>query len=415
MSTISLFPPIGSSVATAQYTQFGGPTVDAFGRLRVSQPYTVFDSKNRFVADAQFAESLAGSATITYTAAEAAVNLNVTTASGDSAVRQSFRVMPYQPGKGLLILATFVMAEAEENLRQRVGYFNADNGIFFQLDGTTKSFVVRSSVSGSPVDTNAATQANWNGDKLDGTGPSGITLDLTKSQIFWTDIEWLGVGNVRCGFIINGQYIVCHTFQNANLNNTVYMTTAVLPVRYEITTTGLIAGAATLKQICSSVVSEGGYEQIAQPQVARRSTSLTGLGTTFVPLISIRLASTGYGAVVLPRSVNIFPASADDFEFVLVKNPTLTGTPSWSAVPSDSTVEFDVAATGYTGGDIVEQGYLSATNLAATSISDALLYNWDLQLGVSLAPASDIYTLGIRTLSGTGDAIGAITYWNLTV
>ena len=415
MSTISLFPPIGSSVATAQYTQFGGPTVDAFGRLRVSQPYTVFDSKNRFVADAQFAESLAGSATITYTAAEAAVNLNVTTASGDSAVRQSFRVMPYQPGKGLLILATFVMAEAEENLRQRVGYFNADNGIFFQLDGTTKSFVVRSSVSGSPVDTNAATQANWNGDKLDGTGPSGITLDLTKSQIFWTDIEWLGVGNVRCGFIINGQYIVCHTFQNANLNNTVYMTTAVLPVRYEITTTGLIAGAATLKQICSSVVSEGGYEQIAQPQVARRSTSLTGLGTTFVPLISIRLASTGYGAVVLPRSANIFPASADDFEFVLVKNPTLTGSPSWSAVPSDSTVEFDVAATGYTGGDIVEQGYLSATNLAATSISDALLYNWDLQLGVSLAPASDIYTLGIRTLSGTGDAIGAITYWNLTV
>jgi hypothetical protein len=415
MSTISLFPPIGSSVATAQYTQFGGPTVDAFGRLRVSQPYTVFDSKNRFVADAQFAESLAGSATITYTAAEAAVNLNVTTASGDSAVRQSFRVMPYQPGKGLLILATFVMAEAEENLRQRVGYFNADNGIFFQLDGTTKSFVVRSSVSGSPVDTNAATQANWNGDKLDGTGPSGITLDLTKSQIFWTDIEWLGVGNVRCGFIINGQYIVCHTFQNANLNTTVYMTTAVLPVRYEITTTGVIAGAATLKQICSSVVSEGGYEQIAQPQVARRSTSLTGLGTTFVPLISIRLASTGYGAVVLPRSANIFPASADDFEFVLVKNPTLTGAPSWSAVPSDSTVEFDVAATGYTGGDIVEQGYLSATNLAATSISDALLYNWDLQLGVSLAPASDIYTLGIRTLSGTGDAIGAITYWNLTV
>ena len=415
MSTISLFPPIGSSVATAQYTQFGGPTVDAFGRLRVSQPYTVFDSKNRFVADAQFAESLAGSATITYTAAEAAVNLNVTTASGDSAVRQSFRVMPYQPGKGLLILATFVMAEAEENLRQRVGYFNADNGIFFQLDGTTKSFVVRSSVSGSPVDTNAATQANWNGDKLDGTGPSGITLDLTKSQIFWTDIEWLGVGNVRCGFIINGQYIVCHTFQNANLNNTVYMTTAVLPVRYEITTTGLIAGAATLKQICSSVVSEGGYEQIAQPQVARRATALTGLGTTFVPLISIRLASTGYGAVVLPRSANIFPASADDFEFVLVKNPTLTGAPSWSAVPSDSTVEFDVAATGYTGGDIVEQGYLSATNLAATSISDALLYNWYLQLGVSLAPASDIYTLGIRTLSGTGDAIGAITYWNLTV
>ena len=413
--TINVYPPLGSSINNALTVQYGGAQLDAFGRLRASEPYTIFDSKNRFVKDAQFSESTAGGATITYTASQAAVNLNVTTASGDSAVRQSFRVMPYQPGKGLLILATFVMATATENLRQRVGYFNADNGIFFQLNNTTKSFVIRSSVSGSPSDSNSAAQSSWNGDKLDGTGPSGLTLDLTKSQIFWTDIEWLGVGNVRCGFIINGQYIICHTFQNANINNTVYMTTAVLPVRYEITTTGVIGGAATLKQICSSVVSEGGYEQISQPQVARRDTALTGLGTTFVPLISIRLAATGYGAVIIPRTLNVFPASADDFEFVLVKNPTLTGTPAWNAVPSDATVEFDVAATGYTGGDIVEQGYVAASNQGSSPVSDILSYNWDLQLGVSLAPASDIYTLGIRTLSGTGDAIGAITYWNLTV
>lgn len=413
--TINVYPPLGSSINNALTVQYGGAQLDAFGRLRASEPYTIFDSKNRFVKDAQFSESTAGGATITYTASQAAVNLNVTTASGDSAVRQSFRVMPYQPGKGLLILATFVMATATENLRQRVGYFNADNGIFFQLNNTTKSFVIRSSVSGSPSDSNSAAQSSWNGDKLDGTGPSGLTLDLTKSQIFWTDIEWLGVGNVRCGFIINGQYIICHTFQNANINNTVYMTTAVLPVRYEITTTGVIGGAATLKQICSSVVSEGGYEQISQPQVARRDAALTGLGTTFVPLISIRLAATGYGAVIIPRTLNVFPASADDFEFVLVKNPTLTGTPAWNAVPSDATVEFDVAATGYTGGDIVEQGYVAASNQGSSPISEILAYNWDLQLGVSLAPASDIYTLGIRTLSGTGDAIGAITYWNLTV
>jgi len=413
--TINVYPPLGSSINNALTVQYGGAQLDAFGRLRASEPYTIFDSKNRFVKDAQFSESTAGGATITYTASQAAVNLNVTTASGDSAVRQSFRVMPYQPGKGLLILATFVMATATTNLRQRVGYFNADNGIFFQLNNTTKSFVIRSSVSGSPSDSNSAAQSSWNGDKLDGTGPSGLTLDLTKSQIFWTDIEWLGVGNVRCGFIINGQYIICHTFQNANINNTVYMTTAVLPVRYEITTTGVIGGAATLKQICSSVVSEGGYEQISQPQVARRGTALTGLGTTFVPLISIRLEAAGYGAVIIPRTLNVFPASADDFEFVLVKNPTLTGTPAWNAVPSDATVEFDVAATGYTGGDIVEQGYVAASNQGSSPISEILAYNWDLQLGVSLAPASDIYTLGIRTLSGTGDAIGAITYWNLTV
>jgi hypothetical protein len=413
--TINVYPPLGSSINNALTVQYGGAQLDAFGKLRVSEPYTLFDSSNRFAKDAQFAESVAGGATITYTASQAAVNLNVTTASGDSAVRQSFRVMPYQPGKGLLVLATFVMATATTNLRQRVGYFNADNGIFFQLDNTTKSFIIRSSVSGSPSDSNSAAQSSWNGDKLDGTGPSGLTLDLTKSQIFWTDMEWLGVGNVRCGFIINGQYIVCHTFQNANINNTVYMSTAVLPVRYEITTTGVIGGAATLKQICSTVISDGGYQQISQPHVARMSSALTSIATSFLPLISIRLASTGYGAVVVPKGISVFPTSADDFEYVLVKNATLTGTPAWNAVPSDSTVEFDVAATGYTGGTIVEQGYAAATNQGVSPVSDVLSYNWDLQLGVSLAPASDTYTLAMRVFTGTGDAIGSISYWNLTV
>lgn len=413
--TINVYPPLGSSIDNALTIKYGGAQLDSFGKLRVSEPYTLFDSTNRFAKDSQFSESTAGGATITYTGSQAAVNLNVTTASGDSAVRQSYRVMPYQPGKGLTVMATFVMATATTNLRQRVGYFNADNGIFFQLDNTTKSFVIRSSVSGSPSDSNSATQSSWNGDKLDGTGPSGLTLDLTKSQIFWTDMEWLGVGNVRCGFIINGQYIVCHTFQNANINNTVYMSTAVLPVRYEITTTGIIGGAATLKQICSTVISDGGYQQISQPHIARMDNALTNIGTSFLPLISIRLASTGYGAVVVPSSVTVFPTSADDFEFVLIKNPTLTGTPSWNAVPSDSTVEFDVAATGYTGGTIVTQGYAAATNQGVGPVSDVLSYNWDLQLGVSLTPASDIYTLAMRVFTGTGDAIGSISYWNLTV
>jgi hypothetical protein len=119
--------------------------------------------------------------------------------------------------------------------------------------------------------------------------------------------------------------------------------------------------------------------------------------------------------VALLRGAELLPTSADDFEYVVVKNPTLTGTPSWSAVPSDSTVEFDVSATGYTGGAIIQQGYFASTKQGSTVVADVFAYNWDFQLGVSLTPSSDIFSLGVRVLSGTGDAIGAISYWNLTV
>ena len=148
---------------------------------------------------------------------------------------------------------------------------------------------MRTYISGS-VDntTRRVEQSSWNGDKLDGSGPSGLTLDLTKPQILWMDFEWLGVGNVRCGFIINGLYIVCHTYQTANVYGTsVYMTTATLPVRYEITNTGTTASSSSLKQICSSVVSEAGFEQTSIDHVARRTTEFTGIDTTatFFPIV----------------------------------------------------------------------------------------------------------------------------------
>ncbi len=337
---------INSGPSNPSYVAIGGTNTDAFGRLRVSQPYTLFDSQNRYAIDNQFDTSTVTGGSTTYLPNESSVRMDVTTASGAEVVRQTFRSFPYQPGKGLLVLATFVMNEAKTNLRQRVGYFGTQNGVFFQLNNTTKSFILRTYIGGSVDDTTRKVdQSSWNGDKLDGTGASGLTLDLTKPQILWMDFEWLGVGNVRTGFIINGQYIICHTYQNANVTgNSVYMTTATLPVRYEITNTAETASSSSLKQICSSVVSEGGLEPTSISHVAQRTTSLVGFGTTLVPLVSIRLASTALGAVVLPNAIKVLPTSADDFEIQLVKNATLTGA-SYSAVASDANVEYDVAAT----------------------------------------------------------------------
>ena len=393
----------------------GSTAYDAFGRLRVSEPYTLFDSQNRYAVDNQFDTSTATGGTLTYLANEATASMNVTSTSGSEVVRQTFRSMTYQPGKGLLVLATFVMATAKTNLRQRCGYFGTQNGLFFQLNDSTKSFILRTYIGGSVDDTTRKVdQSAWNGDKLDGTGASGLTLDLTKPQILWMDFEWLGVGNVRCGFIINGQYIVCHTYQTANVTGTsVYITTAILPVRYEITNTGATSGSSSLKQICSSVVSEGGLEPTSIDHVARRATALTGVGTTLLPLVSIRLASTALGAVVLPSAVKVIPTSADNFEIQLVKNATLTGA-SYSAVASDANVEFDVSSTAMSGGTIVQIDYTASSNQGTTPLNPIAAFNWDYQLGASLAGVSDVYTIGVKTFSGTGDIIGSLTFYDLT-
>jgi hypothetical protein len=407
-------------VATSGETvpiSIGGTNVDAFGRVRVSEPYTLFDSQNRYAADNQFDVVTTGTGTTTFLSNEAAVKMEVTGAGVGSVTRQSYRSMPYQPGKGLLVLATFVMDSSQStSLTQRVGYFNDQNGVFFQRIDGTYSFVLRSYVTGSVSDARTVNQADWNGDKLDGNGASGLTLDPSKAQILWMDFEWLGVGSVRCGFIINGEYIVCHTFNNANDISNVYMTTAILPVRYEISTSAPVA--AYMKAICCSVVSEGGFQQTSIDHVARRTTILGTIGSTFVPLVSIRLATGRTGAVVLPNRVQVLPTTSQNYEVALMKNPVFPGTPTWTAVPTDSNVEYSVSPTSFTTeGAIVQTDYVTASGSGGvqnTSLPND--YNWDLQLGASIAGTSDIYTIAIRTVSGatTGDAVASLSFYDLT-
>ena len=426
--TISVYPPIGSSSNPSSVT-IGGTNVDAFGRLRVSNPFTLFDSQSRFAADIHYSYVTATGGTTSYNTNQSSVALNVTTTSGSTALAQTFRVFPYQPGKGMLILQTFVMGAAKTNLTQRVGLFSAYNGIYLEQGPNGVTFVIRTYTSGSVSNARYVAQADWNGDKLDGSGPSGITLDLTKAQILWFDIEWLGVGNVRCGFIINGQYVVCHTFQNANINNVVYMQTATLPLRYEITNTGTTATASTLTMICSTVISEGGYEQVSSPQIARPTgngvTIANATGLNFTPLVSIRINSSFFGAMVVPSIVNFIATAQGNYEVVLVRNPTLTGA-TWAAGPiSNGIVDVDTAATAMTAtaDGIVQTDYVVSTNQGSVPIIAPFGYNFDLQIGVSASlsgngfNASDVFTLGARGINNSpaGSGIGSIAFYNLSL
>ena len=389
---------------------FAGPTTDAFGRLRISTPLTFFDSQQRYKDNGYFDTSLAGGGSTSYLINESSIALNVGTTGGDSVVRQSKRCFPYQSGKSLLTFNSFVFAAGKTNLRQRIGSFNANNGVFFELNGTSKRFVVRSYTSGSVVDT-VVSQSSWNVDKFDGTGPSGITLDTTKTHILYTDIEWLGVGTVRMGFVIDGLLYICHKFNHANNISTVYMTTASLPIRMEITNTGTTASSSTMKQICSSVMSEGGYERKVAQSVAR-DTSSKSVSTSFVPLVSIRLASDRLDAVILPSKYIALPITTGNFEIALFRNATLTSA-SYDTT-TFSTVDFDVAATAMSGGTMISNQYAASTNQSASAASNNAEYNWDLQLGSTIAGVSDVITLAARTLSGTDSIIGSLDFFDLT-
>lgn len=337
---------------------------DAFGRLRVSNPFTLFDSSHRFQDNGLWSVATATGGTSTFNSNEGCIDLAVTTTNGSSVTRETTRVFSYQPGKSLLVMNTFVFNPAKTGLRQRVGYFNSDNGLYFELDGSTLNLVKRSSVTGSVVETKVA-RSSWNVDKLDGTGPSGITADFTKAQIFWMDLEWLGVGNVRLGFIYNGQFVHCHTFQHANIASTTYITTACLPLRYEIANTATTASSSTLKQICSTILSEGGYELRGRSLTANTTITapyaMTTAGT-YYPVLSMRLRSTRLDAIVIPTDLSLLGlTNAAAYNYRLVLGGTLTGG-TWVAAPNNSPVETNLTGTSNTGGTVVQTGFISGAN-----------------------------------------------------
>ena len=313
---------------------------------------------------------------------------------------------------------TFVMAPSAQNLRQRVGYFGQDNGIYIQLDDGTISFVERSLVNGSPSTETIVPLSAWNGDKLDGTGPSKITLDITKAQIFWMDIEWLGVGTVRCGFVINGQFIVCHSFHHANLISSTYITTASLPLRYVITNKAATSGSHTLKQVCSTVISEGGYElrglQQAVGTAITAPKTLTSAGT-YYPVVSIRLKASPnrLDAIVIVTALSMMPVSTGNFSWRVIANGTTGGGGAWQNAGVDSAVEYKLDGTSITGGRILAQGYLTANstygNSSITNILKEALFKFQLERnGLTNTPYE--ITLALAASTG-GESVHASMDW----
>jgi hypothetical protein len=359
---------------TTQVTTTPEPTqLDAFGRLRVSSPLTLFDSSHRYKDNGLWASLTAVGGSYAFNENQGLIEMTVSGLSGSSVIRETTKVFSYQPGKSLIVMNTFVMASSTTNLRQRVGYFGQDNGIYLQLDGGVLSFVERTLVNGSPSSETIVPLSAWNGDKLDGTGPSGFTLDITKAQILWTDIEWLGLGTVRTGFVINGKFIICHSFHHANLIASTYITTASLPLRYEITNKAATGVSKTLKQVCSTVISEGGYElRGAQQSIGTTITapkSLTTAGTLY-PVASIRLKASPnrLDAIAILTALSIMGTGTGIYKWQVITGGTTSGGGAWQTTGLDSAVEYKLDGTSITGGRTMAEGFFTSNVQSATTI-----------------------------------------------
>jgi hypothetical protein len=388
---------------------------DAFGRLRVSNPFTLFDSSHRFDDNDLWSTLTATGGTTSFNANQGLIDVSVTAASGSSVTRETIKVFSYQPGKSLLIMNTFVMNAPKAGLTQRVGYYGSDNGFYLEQAGSAIAFVERSIVTGSLVNT-PVLQADWNGDTLDGTGPSGYTLDLTKAQIYWMDVEWLGVGSVRMGFIINGQFITCHTFNHANLITSTYITSASLPLRYEIFNTAATSGASTLKQICSTVISEGGYElrgsqqAISTPITTARTFAVAG---TYYPIVSIRLQSTRLDAIVIATAISFLgTGNGKNYQWRIVNGAITTGG-SWLNAPGDSSVEYNLTGSSATGGRILASGFVNSSNQGSPSLNilkEALFAN-QLERNALTGVAFELtFEVAVGTTSGGEGAFASIDW-----
>jgi hypothetical protein len=385
----------------------GSTSFDAFGRMRTSSPLTLFDSSHRYADNGLWSTASGFSGSGVFNQNQGLVDLTVTNTSGSFVTRETTKVFAYQPGKSLLNLSTFVMSPAKTGLRQRVGYYGADNGFYLEQADSSVSFVKRSVVTGSLVNT-PVLQANWNGDKLDGSGPSGLTLDLTNAQILWMDLEWLGVGSVRMGFVINGQFILCHTFHHANIIASTYITTASLPLRYEIANTAATIGSSTLKQICSSVISEGGYElrglQQAVSQDVNAPYELITTVNTDYPVITIKLKSTRLDAIVILTALSILPTTTGNFKWKIIANGTTSGgSGDWISAGANSAVEYKKDATTISGGRILAAGFISQTNQASATLDilKEALFKFQLERN-GLTGAAQELTLAISAGTATG-------------
>jgi hypothetical protein len=398
-------------------------TLDAFARQRISEPYTLGDYKHLYGLDPNFVDNIVNGGSIVFQPNKACARLTTSSNSNSKVTHQTKYYHHYMPGKSQLVMSSFNFYASVPNVTKRTGLFDDQNGIFFEQVGDgTLNIVLRSYVNGI-VQENRVPRSLWTADKCDGTGTSGFNLDITKTQLVFIDFQWLGVGRVRVGFSHEGKFIEAHQFDGENNLTTVYMSNPNLPVRCEILNTGTTAGSY-MDQICSTVVSEGGYVEAGLDwALANPSLRTLGIGQT-LPILAIRLKNT-YKTylnrmIVRLGQTEVFTDSGN-VQFSIVKLPnasSLTGGAGvWTSSATDSGVEYLADATGYSNADTMSVGYAASasnggskagSNSAATTPSSAkknyIVQNFD-------STDSEVYAIIVKNIDVKATNVGVGLQW----
>lgn len=405
-----------TNIKNVNTTFSDGAQKDAFARLRVSNPTTLFDSKQLWDSAPLFwddQEIAGGGTTTTYNASSASTTISVAADTLGTRLRQTFMRFNYASGKSqqILMTATVGAVGGGTGIQRCVGQYDDANGIFFRDNQEILETVVRSSVGGTTVDTRVI-QANWNLDKLDGTGKSGYSLDPTKAQILVFDYEWLGVGRVRFGFVLGGEVIYCNEMNFANTTkSTVYMSTPNNPLRYEIINDGN-GPASDLQHICATVISEGGSTTnggiLRHAGTGATHVNCNVAGTLYA-LVGIRLKSDRLDAVIKDISAAVLIDTADNFEWILVLNPTVAGTFTYND-QSNSSVQIATGAlaNSVTNGTHMRGGLVKANSAASSDLPNAR------RIGAAIDGTPDELVLCARPFTSNADIHGALNWRELT-
>ena len=370
-----------------------GKHLDAFSRVRVSEPGYRFDSQFTYRIDSDLWDVVeTGDGSVDHDATNRLATLTAgNTAGANTAILQSHYHAPYTPGRGQLAFITFSFPDdVPTNGEVGVGYYDGSDGVYLKK---TASAVTLNIANTTGADAESVEQADWNIDPMDGTGPSGITLDLKKTQILAIQMQALYVGQTIVGFDLNGELFPVHAFNHANISTLPYLAQASLPVRYWANTS-TDSGSAVVKAICATVISDGGpdlFKMPGRPFVATGSLANTAAGAVIVVRCKQQLNSINQNVICLPTIVDVTVADAGCWVEIR-RNATITAG-TFEDVDAASVMEVsfagnagtDPAVTGGTG-TLIDRFYVnaSATTRTAkeTGLSGKIVLDYSHLLGV---------------------------------
>jgi hypothetical protein len=366
------FHTVKVDAAGALFTRFteGAQQLTAFGEMRQTRPEQIAQYTFPYDEDSDpWLLETNGTGSRTHLPDLSAVRLSVGTASGDMARITTDLYHPYQAGMGqMAVMSVFLDTNDRTNRVARWGYFDDNDGMFFQVEDDVLSVVRRSSTTGSPIDT-VVEQAQWSNDRVDGTGSnspfntSGMDLDVSLLNLYWMDMKWLGAGGVRYGVYsdFDGSRLVVHNDVRANRSPAPFMSKSNLPMRVEILNTGVTSGASSITLVCGAIFVDGALIPARSRRTRKYTRAIAPVAcpdATLTHIASYRSTQDVNAGmnhqISIPELLAVHVATAP-CRIVLVRNATLTA-PTWTQVlrgSSETALDEDVAATASGGEQLI--------------------------------------------------------------